>query len=265
VRHVIAHLAWVLVVSAWAWRRDAAVARARHEVRGPLAVARLALAGLERSARVEAIDLELRRAALALDDLGGVRRSGAVAAVDIGRVLSDAAPAWCAFAESRGAALVVEPSCVRVAGEPLRLAQACANLVTNAVEHGGGYVLVCASSVNGHARVEVRDDGPGLPASIPALVAAARGRRSHRGHGLAIAAAIARSHGGRLISLPCTQGAHLALELPLAPPRPRPRRSWPPPIRRSAASFPPLGSASSAPRPPGSASSAAPEPPDQGS
>jgi signal transduction histidine kinase len=255
---VIVHLAWLLALGALhvrSRRRLIAAARARHEVRGPLAVARLALDGLERSARVEAIELELRRAALALDDLTGARRAGSVESVDIGRLVADAAPAWSALAESRGAALVVEPSCVRVAGEPLRLAQACANLVTNAIEHGGGYVQVRASSVNGHARIEVRDDGPGLPAPVPALVAAARGRRSHRGHGLAIAAAIARRHGGRLIALPATEGAHLALELPPAPPRPRPRRRWPPPIRRSA-SVPSRESA-------GSASSAAPEPPAQ--
>jgi signal transduction histidine kinase len=44
-----------------------------------------------------------------------------------------------------------------------------------------------------------------------------RGRRSSRGHGLAIAAAVAESHGGRLASLPAARGAHLVLELPEAP------------------------------------------------
>jgi signal transduction histidine kinase len=222
---VIAHLAWALVLSAWAWRRDVAAARARHEVRGPLAVARLALDGLERSARVEAIELELRRAALALEDLGGARRDGAVQVVDAGALVADAAVAWSALAEARGAALVVEPSPLLVAVEPLRLAQACANLVANAIEHGGGHVHVRTCCVGGHARIEVRDDGPGLPAPVPALVAAARGRRSHRGHGLAIAAAVARSHGGRLISIPSAQGAHLALELPMAQARRRSRPS----------------------------------------
>jgi signal transduction histidine kinase len=217
-----AHLVWVLIVSAWAWRRDVAAARARHEVRGPLAVARLVLDGLERSARVDAIELELRRAALALDDLSGFRRGDPVTMVDLGRLVADAVPAWSALAEARGAALVVEPESLFVAVEPLRLAQACANLVANAIEHGGGYVHVRTCAAGGHARIEVRDDGPGLPAPLTALVTAARGRRSHRGHGLAIAVAIARSHGGRLISIPSTTGAHLALELPMAPAR----RSW---------------------------------------
>ena len=65
--------------------------------------------------------------------------------------------------------------------------------------------------------IEIRDSGPGLPAPVGELVAAARGRRSARGHGLAIAAAVAERHGGRLASLPAARGAHLVLELPAAP------------------------------------------------
>ena len=210
-------IAWVLVFGAlWVRRRDAAAARARHEVRGPLAIARLALGGLERSARVEAIDLELRRATLALDDPSGGRRRGGAEIVDVGRLLADVSPAWSALAEARGAALVVEPATAFVAGDPLRLAQACANLVANAIEHGGGHVHVRVGRVGRHVRVDVTDDGRGLPAPLPALVIAARGRRSHRGHGLAIVSAIARRHRGRLIAIPCDRGAHLALELPAA-------------------------------------------------
>src|SRR5689334_20298660 len=147
-------------------RRVVAAARARHEVRGPLAVARLALGGLERSARVEAIDFELRRAALALDDLVGGGRGDEAGLVDVGRLLSDAAPAWTALAGGFGSALVVEPAALLVEGDPLRLAQACANLVANALEHGGGHVHVRATLMGGHVRVEVRDDGPGLPAPL---------------------------------------------------------------------------------------------------
>jgi signal transduction histidine kinase len=218
---VMPHLAWILLLGVLhlrGRRRGVAQARARHEVRGPLAVARLALGGLERSARVEAIDFELRRAALALEELGGARAPAAPQRVDVGRLLADAAPAWTALAEELGSALVVEPVPLVVEGDPLRLAQACANLVANAIEHGGGRVCVRATLMGGHVRVEVRDDGPGLPAPLGVLVGSARGRRSHRGHGLAIAAAIARRHHGRLLALPSASGAHLVLELPEAPP-----------------------------------------------
>ena len=216
---MIVHLTWVLIVSALharGRRRSVQAARAQHEARGPLTVAQLALSGLERTARVEAIDLELRRAALALDDLSGPGRARRREPVDVGRLIADAAPAWRALADRRGGTLTVEPVAAHVSGDPLRLAQACANLVANASEHGGGRVHIRASAAGGHVRVEVSDDGPGLPAPVPALLAAARGRRSHRGHGLAIAAAIARTHGGRLTSAPAPYGARVVLELPAA-------------------------------------------------
>ena len=217
---MMVHLAWVLVVSALharGRRRVVLAARAQHEVRGPLAVARLALGDLERTARVEAIDLELRRAALALDDLAGASRGRRQEAVDLGRLVADLAPAWRALAEQHGGRLVADPARARVSGDPLRLAQACGNLVANAVEHGGGLVYVRVLPAGGHVRVEVADDGPGLPAPVTALVAEARGRRSHRGHGLAIAAAIARRNGGRLTTAPSERGARVVLELPVLP------------------------------------------------
>jgi signal transduction histidine kinase len=243
-------LAWALGASALhlrGRRRLTLAARAGHEVRGPLCTARLALEGLERSARVEAIGLELQRAALALDDLSG-RRRDTVAVVEVGQLLTDAAHAWRALAEAHGVELVVEPAASAVHGDRLRLAQACGNLVANAIEHGRprddgaggpeerpgspddrvggpsaerprppeGRVLIRSSAVAGRVLVEVRDFGPGLPAPLTDLVAAARGRRSPRGHGLAIAAAVAEGHGGRLASFPVERGARLVLDLPEA-------------------------------------------------
>ena len=240
----LALLMWALAASALhlrGRRQLVRVARAGHEVRGPLCTAQLALDGLEPSARVEAIGLELRRATLALDDLSG-RRRDAIAAVEIGRLLSDAEHVWRALAEAHGATLAVEPGDALVRGDRLRLTQACANLVANAIEHGGaaikhdpatiehGGAAACttrhdrarraaavhvrSSTVDGRVRIEVRDFGPGLPAPLDELVAAARGRRSPRGHGLAIAAAVAERHGGRLVSRPTAVGAHLVLDLP---------------------------------------------------
>ena len=58
-----------------------------------------------------------------------------------------------------------------VFADPLRIAQACANLVGNAAEHGGGVVRVRVRATGDHVRIEVADDGPGLPATR---------RRAHR-------------------------------------------------------------------------------------
>jgi signal transduction histidine kinase len=218
------------------------VAQASHELRGPLLAARLGLHGLAADAaeaRVAAIDLELRRAALALDDLAAAprgRRAGErVDTVELGGLLSEAASAWRDLATARGAELGLEPpdAPVLVRADRLRLAQACGNLVANAIEHGGGSVQVRARVMRARAavpgapaaesdlgaalaRIEVTDTGPGLPAPVADLIAAARGRRARRGHGLAIAAGIAERHGGRLTSAPSARGARLVLELPCA-------------------------------------------------
>ena len=203
-------------------RVGALVAQASHELRGPLSAARLGLHGLgeEDSARLAAIDLELRRAALALDDLAAAprgRRAGERRApVELGALLREAGQIWHALAAECGVTLIVVPPAgpVLVEADPLRLAQACGNLAANAIEHGGGTVRVRVRAAGGHARIEFTDGGPGLPAPVAELVAAARGRRERRGHGLALAAGIAERHGGRLVSAPSPAGARLVLELP---------------------------------------------------
>ena len=220
-------LAAALLAGWLLWRRHclSLVAQASHELRGPLQAALLGLHGLgERGdgTRLAAIDLELRRAARAVEDLSaaasGRRAAESAARVELGELLEDMAAAWELLAAHRGVALTVEaparPMVVRA--DRLRLAQALANLVANAVEHGGGEVGVRVREAAGSTRVEVTDGGPGLPVPLAELVAAARGRRDRRGHGLALAAVIARRHGGRLVTAPSPRGARLVLELPLA-------------------------------------------------
>ncbi|WP_028061021.1 sensor histidine kinase [Candidatus Solirubrobacter pratensis] len=106
------------------------------------------------------------------------------------------------------------PPPATVLADPFRLAQAITNLVANAAEHGGGTVRVRVGSTGEHVRVEVADDGPGLPAPVRELAARSGDRR--RGHGLAIALGIAERLGGRLAAMPASAGARLVLELPAA-------------------------------------------------
>lgn len=216
-------------------RQAALVAQASHELRGPLCAARLGLERLAvgepgRTRRAAAIDLELRRAALALDDLAaapaGQRARGIAQVLDVGELLTDAGESWRMLAAAFGAQVAVEPmpAPALVRADPIRLAQACGNLVANAAEHGGGQVRVRARVGEGRVRVEVTDAGPGLPAPVADLVRSARGRRARRGHGLAIAARIAAGHGGRLAAAPAARGARLVLELPCATAEPARRR-----------------------------------------
>ena len=236
-----------------------AVARACHELRGPLTAARLGLSLQLRADegardRLRAIDIELCRAALALDDLAVARRghwSGpgltAVERVDVAALVADAVEAAQGRAHAAGVGLeLVErgrgqaagvglqlgsPSALSapaapaaparrsgaggtVWGDRLRLAQALGNLIANAIEHGGGAVRVTVGSRAQTVRIEVCDDGPGLPAPVAALARRPRRGRGSRGRGLAIALAIVRRHGGTIAAAPAAVGARVVLELP---------------------------------------------------
>ena len=211
--------------------RMEAVRHACHELRGPLTAVRLGLElegrhGTLPQARLRAIDLELGRAALALEDLDEVEavrtRGGPVALrtcceVDVGGLLSDLVEAWKAAAERSGAELRTSwcgPS-ASVVGDRLRLAQAIGNLLANALEHGGGPVEVRGARVGQVVRVEVIDCGSGLRAPLTELGRRRRRASPRRGRGLTIASRIAFAHGGRLFAAPTEVGARLVLELPL--------------------------------------------------
>jgi signal transduction histidine kinase len=209
--------------------REEAIRAACHELRGPLTavgfgVAVLARAGSTDGGRVRAIELELGRAALALDDLAGcaapLARSvdHAHAPVDLGVLLVDSATAWRPVAGDRELRLELPAGfSAHVLGSRFRLAQATGNLIANAIEHGGGEIKIQTRVTDGHVRVEVADGGPGLPSTVAQLT---RRRRRHRrvvrGRGLAIASSIATAHGGRLFSAPASSGASVVLELPLS-------------------------------------------------
>jgi signal transduction histidine kinase len=215
-----------------AWRaltgRMENVARACHELRAPLTAARLGLQLGERvgelsPARIRAIDLELGRAALALEDLDAARARGLMTAcrprepVDLRELVADSVEAWRPAAGARGVELRATWSgtAAIVRGDRLRLAQATGNLIANAIEHGGGVVEVRGAVDGSQARVEVADTGPGLPAPVAELARRPRGGRGARGRGLAIAGAVAAGHGGRLAAAPSPRGARLVLELPV--------------------------------------------------
>jgi len=211
-----------LVAAVWheLARRMQVVARASHELRRPLAAARLGLYSLQRGEgqvprRACALEAELGRASLALDDFEAVRsgRQPAfrVQEVDASALLVELADVWEPAVHAAGRELAVEPPPpgTPVTGEAGRLGQACGNLLANALEHGGGTITLRARVERGALRIEVADEGPGMPASPRCA------RPGGRGHGLGIVADVASSHGGRLAVLPARRGARVALELPV--------------------------------------------------
>jgi signal transduction histidine kinase len=218
-----------MIVAALAWRElrrgRELVARACHELRGPLTAAHLALHASGRytdpaDARLGAIELELRRAGLALDDLAaartGRRASDRMDLVDVADLIAAQVATWEAIAPVFGCAVrvgAVAPEAY-VRGDRVRLAQALGNLLANALEHGEGTVEVGARTLSGRVRIEVSDEGGGLPAPVTDLARRPRAGRGRRGRGLAIASEIATRHGGRLVSAPSAAGARLAIEVP---------------------------------------------------
>lgn len=113
---------------------------------------------------------------------------------------------------------------VLVLGDEARLEQAIANLVGNALKHGGadGPVDVAVHAHDSRARLTVRDQGPGVPPEIAEKIfeRGVRGTSADGlpglGLGLYIVRIVAEAHGGSVEVEPHEgRGAWFALELPL--------------------------------------------------
>jgi signal transduction histidine kinase len=113
----------------------------------------------------------------------------------------------------------------RVRGDRNRLRQIVQNLVDNAVKYSpaGAEVRVTAGTDDGHVRVAVQDDGPGIPVDDQKLIfdkfgraAIEGGTKPGTGLGLFIARSIAEAHGGSLeVDSAPAQGSVFTLALPL--------------------------------------------------
>jgi signal transduction histidine kinase len=228
-------LAAVVLTVLWRRRlaRGEAIARACHELRGPITAVRLGLglalrAGALEPGRIAALETELERAALAVDDLtraaaAGTARprsrpigAGTFHRVELGPLLDETLVAAAGRAEAAGATVTGgwQGARATVWGDRLRLAQALGNLVGNAVEHGGGHVRVQGELRGGQARITIDDDGPGLPAPVAELARRPRAGRGARGRGLAIAVSIAQAHAGSVAAAPVARGGRIVLALP---------------------------------------------------
>lgn len=137
----------------------------------------------------------------------------ATAAVDLKGIVGGEADAWLRQSLTRDIDLGFELDPAPVQGDALLLREALSNLVHNAIEYSnrGGRVTVRTGRRNGHAFLEVEDDGPGIAAEERERVL----ERFYRvpgtpgtgsGLGLAIVREIAASHAASLFVAQGTAG-----------------------------------------------------------
>jgi signal transduction histidine kinase len=203
------------------------LARPLHELRGAISALGLGLALIEREpslrrlgARFDALRAQLGRAGAAIDELDRAR--GAKAAhrnehrqlVDVASLVGRRARAWSQLAPAYGARLRLSwrAGPMALLGDRSRLEQAVDNLISNALEHGGGDVIVEAVRRGATVRISIWDSGTGLGRPPDELAEAPVS--STRGHGLAIARAAIEWHGGRLTSVRRDGGAAVDIQLP---------------------------------------------------
>jgi len=218
-------------------RRDF-VAHASHELRTPIGALRALLENLVDGVGA-ADEVTLREL------LGHVERLGRLSSqlLDLSRLESGAAPlerrtfpllplleAAAATsrvsAAERGVRILVDldPGSLRLHADPERLHQVATNLLENAVRHSprGGSVELRAGLANRSVRIEVADEGSGIPAPDRSRVFerfyradSARSGADGAGLGLAIVKWIVDLHGGTIeVHGNRPQGCRMVLMLP---------------------------------------------------
>ncbi|KAA2252690.1 HAMP domain-containing histidine kinase [Solihabitans fulvus] len=220
------------------------VADASHELRTPLATVRGYAELFRRSEEagkldpaelavgLRRIEAEAIRMGLLVDDLLLLARLDqgrplGREPVDLCRLAIDAASDFRVTDDQRSIRLEVPAEPIVVTGDEFRLRQVLANLLANVHAHTppGTPAQVTVAGADGHALVEVRDEGPGIPAEAADQVFnrfyradPSRTRTSGgSGLGLAIVRAIVTAHRGR-VELDTAPG-HTAVRvlLPLDP------------------------------------------------
>lgn len=197
-------------------RRAGLIADAAHELRGPLTAISLGIEALRRQPaarrRADALATELCRMEVAADDVAAAARGRRAGTRPTGLALEQlvrgSGEAWQAAAGRRGGRVTFDwqAGAAPLHADRRRLAQAFGNLLANAVEHGGGEIVVRGRQANGGVRVEVEDRGAAVPLRRP----------PRRGRGLAIAARALEEAGGRLASFDRADGGRVAVaELPV--------------------------------------------------
>lgn len=220
--------------------KDEFLAMLSHELRNPLspivtALALMKLGDADASACVPLIERQVGHLVRLVDDLLDVSRFArgeielAMRRVALQGIVQAAAETASPLVERGRHELAVDvPADLVVIGDPVRLTQVFANLLTNAAKYtpAGGHISIAAEAVDDMIDVRVRDDGVGIePEMLDAVfgmftqsrqdLARAQGGL---GLGLTIVKTLAEKHGGsvRAHSEGRGRGAEFVVRLPAA-------------------------------------------------
>jgi len=199
--------------------QDRLIADAAHELRTPLAALRAGIdVALRRVRSAEELRESFERARIEVDrlaalsssllDLAALRSSPLRRAqVDLAALLIDAVDAARALAEERGCVVRLEApdaAPAELAADAMR--QALDNLLSNAIKFSpeGGEIVVALAAEGSRWRIDVSDQGPGVPVDDREAIFEPFHRLpdtravSGAGLGLAIVRDVAERHGGRV-------------------------------------------------------------------
>ncbi len=205
-----------------------------HELRNPLAGVRGAAQLIAASSPDDAhirhasmIQREVDRITALINDFAGDGEA-AMTSTNLHRVLDEAADL--VMAEHHGHLLMerrFDPSIPEILADNGALRQLFLNLLRNAAQAGAGQ-LILSSAIEHHSplvdeparhavRIDIDDDGPGVPESIKdrLFLPLVTGSESGSGFGLALAQQIARRHGGLIEHIECATGCRFRVRLPL--------------------------------------------------
>ncbi|MGI9502927.1 MAG: sensor histidine kinase [Geminicoccaceae bacterium] len=217
--------------------RDVLISNAAHQLRNPIAGIQAQAEAAEGApdepelrARVAGVAEAARRAGrltqqlLSLEKTRGQRVGEATDDIDLEALSTDVLKRHAPDALRRGVSITYgsEGQPFKLHGDPIMLGEALDNLIDNGLRYGcaeGGELSIHLTFGNDAVRLDVRDQGPGVPVSEQDRIFERFQRASDDtiegcGLGLSIVRQIAERHGGRISLAEAAEGARFRLTLP---------------------------------------------------
>jgi signal transduction histidine kinase len=144
--------------------------------------------------------------------------------VDLAELANDLVELFEPVAEDKSQTLAIEAVPVKVRGQATLLRQALGNLIQNAIKYApdGASIAVRLERAGGRARLSVEDNGAGIPTDERESALRPFGRLARdsdtdgKGLGLALVAACAKLHKGKLMLESASPGLRAVIDLPEA-------------------------------------------------